>query len=29
MVVDIDDSHGGEGEIVTMILNKSLVDAFI
>jgi hypothetical protein len=29
MVVQIDDSHGGEGEIVTMTLNKSLVDAFI
>ena|SRR5579864_3419586 len=29
MVVQIDDSHGGEGEIVTMILNKALVDAFI
>jgi hypothetical protein len=29
MVVEVDNSHGGERETVTMILSKSLVDAFI
>jgi len=29
MVIGVDNSHGGEGEAVNMILNKSLVDAFL